>query len=296
MAFLRTVWTLLKLLLGLGLTFLAVALSVAATEQAAGRELVPWVAIAVGLVSLWLFVIRPLRRRRRGPGAATAGGVPASVVGIERVPPPGAPWYYWTYVTFDSRGTRLKLHLSKKQARRMFDTLGVGDVGHLEHAGDRLIGWEPASATRPVTSGGASKSPAEAPSLFLSYAHEWEDDARYLAEFFRSRGFAVWFDEQSLRFGDKLREQVLDSVRRATFFMPLLSAEYWTSEWCIEEMETAAAAGCRVIPLKVSDRELVPPPHLRKLYRETLGDPAYLDLRSRNPVPKLEELVRQMRA
>jgi hypothetical protein len=57
----------------------------------------------------------------------------------------------------------------------------------------------------------------------------------------------------------------------------------------------AASADCRVIPLKVSDRELVMPPHLRRLYRESLGDPALLDLRGRKPVRKLEELVTQMR-
>jgi hypothetical protein len=289
---LRSVWTFLKLLVGLGLAAGATMLGGVIAESVGAGDQAGVVALVAGLLGWWLFVIRPMRR---GRSAGAARSVPASVVGIERLPPPGAPWFYWTFVTFDSRGVRVKLHLSKGQAKRLFKTLSVGDVGHLKYVGDRLVDWDPASAARPVASGGGSRGGSTGPSVFLSYAHEWADDARYLEEFFRSRGFDVWLDDQSLRFGDRLQEKVSAGIRKSTFFIPLLSTEYWTSEWCLDELETAASSGCRVIPLKVSDRELVMPPHVRKLYRESLGDPVHLDLRGRNPVPQLEELARQMR-
>lgn len=294
MGLFRSLWTLLKLVVGLALTVGATALGGLVGERLAGGGAANVTAIVAGLLALWLFVLRPLRRGRKVAGATDT---PASIVGIERVPPPGAPWYYWTYVTFDCRGERVKLHLSKQQARSMFSKIGVGDVGHLKHAGERLIDWQPASARRPVPAGAAGPAlPAAGagPSLFLSYAHEWQEDARYLAEFFRSRGFAVWHDERSLRFGDRLTETLAAGIRQADYFLPLLSTEYCTSEWCVEELEIAAESGCRVIPLKVSEGELILPPRLQRLYRDQLGEPAYLDLRGRNPVPRLEQLARQM--
>ena len=57
-------------------------------------------------------------------------------------PPPGAPWYYWVYVLFDSNGERIKIHLKKGQAKKFVDVSAEGDTGYLDFKGDRMYTWE----------------------------------------------------------------------------------------------------------------------------------------------------------
>ncbi|MGD8455995.1 MAG: hypothetical protein PVF83_06405 [Anaerolineales bacterium] len=68
--------------------------------------------------------------------------VKAIIVRIWNQPPPGAPWYYWTYVLFDSNGERIKIHLKKGQAKKFIDVSAEGDVGYLDFKGNRLYTWE----------------------------------------------------------------------------------------------------------------------------------------------------------
>jgi len=130
--------------------------------------------------------------------------------------------------------------------------------------------------------------------VFISYAHEWAEDAEYLAQYFQQAGLSVWFDKTQIRTGDRLTNKIKEAIQRSTFFMPLLSPEYWISEWCIQEFELAANAGLKIMPVKVSAGELIMPPHIRRLYREQLGEPVFLDMRGRNPVAKLRDLAQQM--
>jgi hypothetical protein len=211
----------------------------------------------------------------------------ATIRRIWHNPPPGAPWYYWTFVLFESRGDSVQIKLTARQAKKFVKTSSEGETGHLVYAGKSLVSWEKASDVKPL-------KPRSDVNVFLSYAHEWSDDAEYIGQVFRSYGLSVWLDTSSLKTGDKLDREVLNAIENAHYFVSLLSPEYFASPWCIKEMETAGKSGIDILPIKVSTGKLAIPPHLRKFYQQTLGDPVFLDIRKRDPSIKLGELSEQM--
>jgi hypothetical protein len=234
------------------------------------------------LFLIWRIILRPIWRRGRKKTVA------ASIVRIEKPNNITAPEIFWTRVTFESRGKRIQIRLTPWQVNDGFaDRHQVGDTGMLTYAGDRMFKWKPPTAKAPIVD-------ARHRTVFISYAHEWAEDAEYLAQYFQQAGLSVWFDKTQIRTGDRLTTKIKGAIQQSTFFLPLLSPEYWTSEWCIQEFELAADARVKIMPVKVSAGELIMPPHIRRLYREQLGEPVFLDMRGRNPVAKLRDLARQM--
>lgn len=211
----------------------------------------------------------------------------ATIRRIWHNPPPGAPWYYWTYVLFEARGEPIEVKLTKRQAKAFVQAFSAGDTGHLVYAGDDLVSWEKATPQRPVRPQGDVLA-------FLSYAHEWADDAAYIAQVFRSHGLAVWIDTGELRTGDRLGASVEEAIQRADYFVALLSPEYFASPWCMRELEAAAHEEASLMPIKVSEGDLVLPPHVRGLYQGKLGEPVFLDIRKRDPSARLADLAEQM--
>ena len=59
--------------------------------------------------------------------------------------------------------------------------------------------------------------------VFLSYAREDAVHARTLYENLRSRGIGVWFDEASLLPGQRWKSAISEAIRKARFFIALLS-------------------------------------------------------------------------
>jgi hypothetical protein len=214
--------------------------------------------------------------------------VPATIVRIWDQPPPGAPWYYWVYVLFESRGERIKIHLKKSQAKKFVDQFYEGDTGYLDYKGDRMYSWSPASATQPIGARSEVK-------VFISYSHDWTEDAKYITQVFKTNNLDVWLDEDQLRVGDKLNQEIINGIKNADVFVPLLSPEYFSSPWCIKEFELAVEKELQFIPIKVSDAALVFPPHLKKVFEEDLGNPIFLDIRKTNPAEKLREIANQIK-
>ncbi|MFQ5627339.1 MAG: toll/interleukin-1 receptor domain-containing protein, partial [bacterium] len=147
--------------------------------------------------------------------------------------------------------------------------------------------WEKVSPERPL-------KPQSDVSVFLSYAHEWSDDAAYISQVLKSYGLDVWIDTSEMRTGDKLGNRLLEAIQNADYIVALLSPEYFASPWCIRELEAAAERGKKVLPIKVSEGELSLPPHIRNLYESRLGEPVFLDIRRRDPSAKLAELAQQI--
>jgi hypothetical protein len=203
-------------------------------------------------------------------------------------PRPGAPGIYWTYVLFDVRGERVTVHLSKAQAKNFLGRHGEGDVGRLAWDGEKMVAWEPATAEQPVGAPGVA--------AFISYERGWGDDARYVAEFLRSRGLQVWMDVDELPAGSQLGRGVERAIAEADVFVPLLSQSYWTSAWCLRELEEAQRRGKPIRPVKPEAGRLSAPPHMRQIAAEIQDAAVYLDLRGRNPIAKLENFAEQLRA
>ncbi len=212
---------------------------------------------------------------------------PATIRRIWHSPPPGAPWYYWTYVLFEARGEPIEVKLTKRQAKSFVKMYSEGETGHLVYAGKSLVSWGKASPEKTLR-------PQSDVNVFLSYAHEWSDDASYISQVFKSRGLNVWIDTGELRPGDKLDNRVREAIQSADYFIALLSPEYFASPWCIRELEAAADEGTELLPIKVSEGDLALPPHVRDLYKGRLGEPVFLDIRRRDPSAKLADLAEQM--
>ena len=228
-----------------------------------------------------LLVVRSTVKQARVPGGS--GAAPATILRIWQDPRPGAPSIYWTFVLFDVRGERVKVRLSKSQARSFLGRYSAGDVGRLRHRGETLLSWEPPSPQRPI-----EVTPVRA---FISYERSWSDDARYIANFLESRGIQVWLDTQELRAGDKLTGRVVDAISSANVFIPLLANSYWTSRWCITELELAYRLGMTIRPVKVEEGRLVAPPHLRESAQPLMDESVYVDLRGRDPILNLEDFT-----
>lgn len=211
----------------------------------------------------------------------------ATIRRIWHSPPPGAPWYYWTYVLFEAQGEAIEIKLTKRQAKKFVKMSSEGETGHLVYAGKNLLSWDKGSPDKPLR-------PESDVTVFLSYAHEWSDDAAYISQVFRSRGLNTWIDTGELRAGDKLEHSVREAIRNADYFVALLSPEYFASPWCIRELEAAADEGAELVPIKVSEGDLALPPHVRDLYEGRLGEPVFLDIRRRDPSAKLSELAEHM--
>ncbi len=241
--------------------------------------------VIMGAIILFLFYrifIRPIGRR------AKKKSVPASILRIDIPNNISQPILYHTKVTFESRSKRINITLMPEQINDGFlDKYVVGDTGVLTYTKDRMYAWVPPTSAKPIVN-------VQHRTVFISYSHQWSEDAEYIAQYFSKAGLSVWLDKAQLRVGDRLTDRIKNGIRDATFFMPLLSQDYWNSEWCIQEFELAAKLGIKFIPIKVSAGELIMPPHIRDLYRQQLGEPIFLDLRGRNPVAQLRELAKEM--
>ena len=73
--------------------------------------------------------------------------------------------------------------------------------------------------------------------VFISHASEDKEEiARPLAEKLKSLGMKVWYDEFSLHIGDSLTESIDRGIRYSHFGVVLLSHNFFTKNWTIEEL------------------------------------------------------------
>lgn len=212
---------------------------------------------------------------------------PAEIVRVWQDPPPGATGRHWTYVLFDSRGEKIQVKLHFFQINHFLANYGEGDVGTITHRGKWLAKWEPASTKKSAQ----GATPAKNDLVFISYSHEWQNDAKFIAEYLGARGVNVWFDEHKLEPGDSLRKEIVQMIDKAAYFIPVLSENYFRSIWCREEFELAANVGTKIIPVKIGQGEIFMPPAIKRLYQDKLGEPLHLDLNKKNPRKRLARLA-----
>ena len=201
--------------------------------------------------------------------------------------PVGAPDHHHAYALFDSKGKRIKLKLKPRQVKPFWRDSAEGDVGHLTYAGKTMIAWKAVSQEQPVRTRTGIK-------VFVSYAHEESETAAYIAQVLQAHGLDAWLDTSQLRTGSKLKKEIVRQIESARFFVPLLSPDYLASPWCIKEFEVAAGKRVAFVPIKITEKPLVMPPHLKKIYEDELHEPVYLDIAHRDPTAKLKELAEQM--
>ncbi len=87
--------------------------------------------------------------------------------------------------------------------------------------------------------------------VFISHASEDKDDfVRRLAEGLTARGLRVWYDEFSLKVGDRLRESIDHGLGKSRFGIVVLSPNFFSKQWPQSELNglvTREGTGLNVI-------------------------------------------------
>ena len=109
----------------------------------------------------------------------------------------------------------------------------------------------------------------DAPSVFISYAHEDKDIAQALADALRARGCRVWIDVENMRIGDDLADRIAKAIDSVNFLLAIISEESVKSPWCKRELGIAFDAAMKtdrvkVLPVRLGSVAL--PPILKGLY------------------------------
>ncbi len=93
------------------------------------------------------------------------------------------------------------------------------------------------------------------PNVFLSYASEDLELAKYLAETLMSKGIDVWWAEWEMKSGDSIRQKIDSGISGCTHFLVLLTPTSITKPWVNQEIDagffvTLTAKQCKFIPLR----------------------------------------------
>lgn len=75
--------------------------------------------------------------------------------------------------------------------------------------------------------------------VFISHASENKDRARKLIPYLNGKSIAVWFDEYSIKGGEKLYDRIKKGMEEATIIVFWVSKNFLSSPWCRAEMEMA---------------------------------------------------------
>src|SRR5262245_44710465 len=74
--------------------------------------------------------------------------------------------------------------------------------------------------------------------LFISHASEDKESVvRSLAEALEQHGLAIWFDEQTLRLGDSLRQKIDEGLANCRFGVVVISHAFLSKEWPQRELD-----------------------------------------------------------
>lgn len=86
---------------------------------------------------------------------------------------------------------------------------------------------------------------------FISHASEDKDDfVRPLARALQDSGLEIWFDETTLKVGDRLREAIDNGLAKSRYGIVVLSKHFFAKDWTREELEgltTKEIGGVKVI-------------------------------------------------
>jgi len=108
-------------------------------------------------------------------------------------------------------------------------------------------------------------------SIFISYSRgDSSDLAESLYTKLKGAGYSVWKDVHSLPLGSHFPEEISKNVVENDTFIVLLSKLSVNSDWVKDEINTAKAAKCHIIPILVEDVEI--PASLQSLHRLDMTD------------------------
>lgn len=79
--------------------------------------------------------------------------------------------------------------------------------------------------------------------IFLSYGHDYQEEAAYLTQQLKSMGYDVWIDYEGIAAGDDWRDKITENILNSDYILALLS-QYGLRENGVCLNELAIALGC----------------------------------------------------
>lgn len=98
--------------------------------------------------------------------------------------------------------------------------------------------------------------------VFISHSSEDKDFVRQLAQALEKQGLSVWFDEMTLKLGDRLGQSIDEGLANSRFGVVVLSKSFFAKSWTRYELEGLVnkeiATGKTILPIwhGVTEREV----------------------------------------
>ena len=134
--------------------------------------------------------------------------------------------------------------------------------------------------------------------VFLSYSHHNGVVATGIRRALEAESISVWYAPDVLRVGEEFNPIIRSAVDRAQVFVPLITDNYVSSQWCADEirqfrsrMENDSSSQLLILPLLY---KLSPEKRQDELLRPVFGKYHYLDISS-NTAQQLPALSAQIR-
>ena len=112
------------------------------------------------------------------------------------------------------------------------------------------------------------------PSAFISYNHQDQLKAKWLAKFLQKSNVRIWLDDTDLKIGYSLIREISTAIEKTDFVLALLSKNSINSKWVKKELEMAVSKSVdegsfSVLPIMIDD--CIPPLYLKHLLRADLS-------------------------
>ena len=156
--------------------------------------------------------------------------------------------------------------------KRMWDDISGGTGGKVTpDMVDIYLGYRGEAKTPPQPGQGEGKAietpetsneASEEYDVFLCHASEDKDSfVRPLAQALCSKGLHVWYDEFSLKLGDRLRESIERGLKKSRYGVIVLSKDFFRKKWPREELNglfSLESGGNKILPVwhEVNEEEV----------------------------------------
>ncbi|WP_298496878.1 TIR domain-containing anti-phage reverse transcriptase [uncultured Maritimibacter sp.] len=96
--------------------------------------------------------------------------------------------------------------------------------------------------------------------VFLSHATEDKPRVGLLKAVLESRGIKVFYDEDSIKWGDSIVDRINHGLTKSVFFMPVLSDTFSRKGWTNKELSSAISSNAsrqkRILPIRMDDFDI----------------------------------------
>lgn len=99
--------------------------------------------------------------------------------------------------------------------------------------------------------------------IFISYAHQDSDKAKFFSEHCKKNGFNTWLDEEKLVSGEKWSEKIEQAIKSSNVALVIISNNALSSKWVNREWSSICEEkwnrpNFKIIPINFENSKLPP--------------------------------------